>query len=219
MLRTRPRSLYKLRQGFVVAFSCKGWGVCPSCTGRHLAQTAAHLADHVIPPVPARRWVISVPKRLRGMRADRPIAVAAFTKIFLDEIGRLLCASPSPDPSRRDHRLAAVPGPPRKYVCWLMSSRRQTSGTFMPFPRSRSACRSRPSIGSVLRRCFIREPFQAPHGTRGFSRKNWLRIWGGGHCSALPTARFRPRRLMEPRLGKLKNSAGPTPCRLAACSR
>ena len=25
-------------QGFVVAFSCKGWGVCPSCNGRHMAR-------------------------------------------------------------------------------------------------------------------------------------------------------------------------------------
>ena len=81
------------RTGFVVAFSCKGRGVCPSCNGRHMAQTAAHLADHVIPPVPVRQWVISVPKRLRGMLADRPAAVAALTKIFLDEIERLLCAA------------------------------------------------------------------------------------------------------------------------------
>ena len=78
------------RTGFVVAFSCKGRGVCPSCNGRHMAQTAAHLVDHVIPPVPVRQWVISVPKRLRGMLADRPRAVAALTKIFLDEIERTL---------------------------------------------------------------------------------------------------------------------------------
>jgi hypothetical protein len=58
-----------------------------------MAQTAAHLVDHVIPPVPVRQWVISVPKRLRGMLADRPAAVAALTKIFLDEIERLLCAA------------------------------------------------------------------------------------------------------------------------------
>jgi len=25
--------------GFVVAFSCKGRGICPSCNGRHMAQT------------------------------------------------------------------------------------------------------------------------------------------------------------------------------------
>ena len=57
-----------------------------------MAQTAAHLVDHVIPPVPVRQWVISVPKRLRGMLADRPAAVAALTKIFLDEIERALLA-------------------------------------------------------------------------------------------------------------------------------
>ena len=80
-------------QGFVIAFSCKGRGICPSCNGRHMAQTAAHLVDRVIPPVPVRQWVISVPKRLRGFLADRPPAVAALTKIFLDEIERLLCAA------------------------------------------------------------------------------------------------------------------------------
>ena len=40
--------------------------------GRHMAQTAAHLADRVIPPVPVRQWVIFVPKRLRGFLTDRP---------------------------------------------------------------------------------------------------------------------------------------------------
>jgi hypothetical protein len=30
-----------------------------------MAETAAHLVDHVIPPLPVRQWVRSVPKRLR----------------------------------------------------------------------------------------------------------------------------------------------------------
>jgi hypothetical protein len=37
--------------------------------------------------------VISVPKRLRGMLADRPAAVSGLTKIFIAEIERLLCAA------------------------------------------------------------------------------------------------------------------------------
>jgi hypothetical protein len=41
-------------------------------SGRRIAQTAAHLADRAIPPVPVRQWVISVPKRLRCFLADRP---------------------------------------------------------------------------------------------------------------------------------------------------
>ena len=40
--------------------------------------------------MPVRQWVISVPKRLRGFLADRPRAIAAVTRIFLDEIERTL---------------------------------------------------------------------------------------------------------------------------------
>ena len=38
-----------------------------------------------------RQWVISVPKRLRGILADRPQAVTTLSRIFLEEIERLLC--------------------------------------------------------------------------------------------------------------------------------
>ncbi len=30
-----------------------------------MVETAAHLVDHVIPRVPVRQWVLSVPKRVR----------------------------------------------------------------------------------------------------------------------------------------------------------
>jgi hypothetical protein len=30
-----------------------------------MAETAAHLVDHVFPPLPVRQWVLAVPKRLR----------------------------------------------------------------------------------------------------------------------------------------------------------
>ena len=30
----------------LVAFSCKGRGFCPSCGGRRMAESAAHLVDH-----------------------------------------------------------------------------------------------------------------------------------------------------------------------------
>ena len=50
---------------YLVAFSCKGRGVCPSCNTRSMAEAAAHLSDHVFPRLPVRQWVLSVPKRLR----------------------------------------------------------------------------------------------------------------------------------------------------------
>ena len=39
----------------LVAFSCKRRGFCPSCGARRMAQTAAHLMDHVIPHVQVRQ--------------------------------------------------------------------------------------------------------------------------------------------------------------------
>ena len=80
-----------------------------------MTQTAAHLVDHVIPPVPVRQWVISVPKRLRGMLADRPPAVAALTKIVLAEIERL---SAIPGPAGRATRVRYVL-PRHKAANWV----------------------------------------------------------------------------------------------------
>jgi len=77
---------------FLVAFSCKGRAVCPSCNTRRMAETAAHLVDHVLPPLPVRQWVLSLPKRLRyHLQRDRE-AINCALRIFLDEIERHLCA-------------------------------------------------------------------------------------------------------------------------------
>src|SRR4030095_8229639 len=49
----------------LLAFSGKRRGFCPSCAGRRMAQTATHLVEQVIPWVPTRQWVVSVPIPLR----------------------------------------------------------------------------------------------------------------------------------------------------------
>jgi hypothetical protein len=56
----------------VVAFSCKRRGICPSCTARRMADTAAHLVDCVLPRAPYRQWVFTVPKPLRLVLARDP---------------------------------------------------------------------------------------------------------------------------------------------------
>ena len=53
----------------LLAFSCKTRGFCPSCAGRRMAQQAAHLVEEVIPWVPTRQWVVSVPIPLRDWMA------------------------------------------------------------------------------------------------------------------------------------------------------
>jgi hypothetical protein len=78
---------------YFVAFSCKGRGVCPSCTTRRMVETAAHLTDHVFPRLPVRQWVLSVPKRLRYfMQRDGPV-LNMVLRIFLRVIAQNLHAN------------------------------------------------------------------------------------------------------------------------------
>ncbi len=75
---------------FLVAFSCKGWGVCPSRTTRRMAETAAHLTDHVFPRLPVRQWVLSVLKRLRFLLQRDGAALNMVLRIFLRVIAQSL---------------------------------------------------------------------------------------------------------------------------------
>ena len=53
----------------LVPFSCKGRGFCPTCGGRRMVERAAHLVDEVLPVVPVRQWVLSLPHQLRYLVA------------------------------------------------------------------------------------------------------------------------------------------------------
>ncbi len=67
----------------VVAFSCKGRGFCPSCGGRRMADTAAHLVDRVLPEVPVRQWVLSLPFALRYRLAYDASLTSAVLGVFV----------------------------------------------------------------------------------------------------------------------------------------
>jgi hypothetical protein len=60
----------------LVAFSCKKRGFCPSCGARRMAETAALLADEVLPERPLRQWVLSLPMALRFLLATRPAVLS-----------------------------------------------------------------------------------------------------------------------------------------------
>jgi len=68
---------------FLVGFSCRRRGSCPSCGARRMAETAAHMVDHVFPHVPVRQFVLSVPKRLRPFLHHRPRTTTAVLHILL----------------------------------------------------------------------------------------------------------------------------------------
>src|SRR5437870_2200407 len=66
----------------LLPFSCKRRGFCPSCAGRRIAQTAAHLVERVIPWVPTRQWVVSVPIPLRyWMSSSQDLTAKVYTII------------------------------------------------------------------------------------------------------------------------------------------
>ena len=76
---------------FLIAYSCKGRGLCPSCNQRTMVQTAAHLIDNVLPRIAFRQFVISLPMRVRHYLETHKL-LQAVLKIVVDEIRKTLIA-------------------------------------------------------------------------------------------------------------------------------
>ena len=75
----------------LLAFSCKRRGLhSPSCGARGKSQTAAHLVDHVIPHVPVRQWVLSLPIPLRVLLAAQPELVTPVLQVVQRVVARHL---------------------------------------------------------------------------------------------------------------------------------
>jgi hypothetical protein len=68
----------------LVAFSCHGRTICPSCTGRRMANGAAHLVDRLLADVPVRQYVLSLPFELRKLAAFKADVLTALARIFVE---------------------------------------------------------------------------------------------------------------------------------------
>jgi hypothetical protein len=90
------------RDELLVAFSCKRRGICPSCTARRMADTAAHLVGHILPSAPYRQWVLSVPKPLRLRLARDPAWASWVGSLIVRAIGTW---------QRRVARARGIPAP------------------------------------------------------------------------------------------------------------
>src|SRR5215471_5259333 len=75
-------------QELLLPFSCKRRGFCPSCAARRMVQTAAHLVECVLPWVPTRQWVVSVPVPLRYWMAGSQDLTAQVHTIIRTTIGQ-----------------------------------------------------------------------------------------------------------------------------------
>ena len=74
----------------LVAFSCKRHGFCPSCGARRMAETAAHLVEHVLPEQPIRQWVLSFPYPLRFLFATHPAVLTQVLGIVYRAVSTFL---------------------------------------------------------------------------------------------------------------------------------
>jgi hypothetical protein len=70
----------------LVAFSCKSRTACPSCAGRRMANTGAAIVDRVLPDVPLRQFVLSLPCELRKLAALRADVLTALGRIVVDTV-------------------------------------------------------------------------------------------------------------------------------------
>jgi hypothetical protein len=70
----------------LVAFSCKSRTVSPSCAGRRMANVSATIVDRVLPDVPLRQHVLTLPYELRRLAAFKADVLTALGRIFVEAI-------------------------------------------------------------------------------------------------------------------------------------
>ena len=70
----------------LVAFSCKGRGFCPSCTGRRMCSTSANLMERMLPVAALRQWVLTFPFPWRGRLAHDGALLSALTRLFVETV-------------------------------------------------------------------------------------------------------------------------------------
>src|SRR2546421_3258526 len=76
------------RKGLLFPFSCRRRGFCPSCAAGGMAKSGAPLVECVIPGVPTRQWVVSVPIPLRYWMAASQELTAQVHTIIRTTIGQ-----------------------------------------------------------------------------------------------------------------------------------
>ena len=88
------------KDDLLVGFSCKGRGLCPSCGARRMADTARRWVDGLLPHVPYRQWVLTLPFPLRFRLAWDHELLGRVLDLFQRAIGMRLRSRAR----RRGHR-------------------------------------------------------------------------------------------------------------------
>jgi hypothetical protein len=82
----------------LVGFSCGQRSICPSCGVRRMDELGAQLVDRVLPDVPYRQFVLSLPWELRTLAARDPKVLTAVVRSLWQSLKeRLVALSVRPD--------------------------------------------------------------------------------------------------------------------------
>ncbi|RYZ07104.1 MAG: hypothetical protein EOO73_13675 [Myxococcales bacterium] len=133
----------------LVAFSCKRRGVCPSCNARRMCAAAAHFTDHVLPDVPLRQWVLSVPFELRLRLAKKRAGSERRGYIFSSERST---------PASRAHSVSAT------WSAWHSPTPEPTTSPIIP---RRTCCTPAAPRASVVSTSTARSGFRRPTARAG----------------------------------------------------
>lgn len=74
----------------LIGFSCKKRGFCGSCLARRMSETSGRLLDEIIPHIPTRQWVLSVPAPLRYLIAYDNDALNIVMTVFMNTLSSYL---------------------------------------------------------------------------------------------------------------------------------
>jgi len=94
------------RAELLVAFSCKGRGLCPSCGAKRAALFAELLQQHVLADVPHAQWVFSMPKMLRPCFLYHRQILGDLSRLAFDTVLQLM-AEAVDEPRARPSMVAA----------------------------------------------------------------------------------------------------------------
>lgn len=92
----------------LVAMSCKRRGFCPSCLGRRMSDSAVHLEQRVLPAVPIRHCIGSMPWGLRAPLGYDRVLCAQIVGAFVEDV-RALTSRPDTSPLHRACAAVRVP--------------------------------------------------------------------------------------------------------------
>jgi hypothetical protein len=81
------------RHDFVISFSCKGRGLCPSCAAKRGAKLAAFLEQEVLEPVQHVQWVFTTPKMLRPYFLHHRELIGELCRAAYETIRELMSAA------------------------------------------------------------------------------------------------------------------------------